>query len=74
MNNRKFKPWIIIAAAITIAAVAYPFYFNWWDHKNCSESGGIWDEAQGKCIEPRGAHIPDTEPAGYDSGGAKPRE
>ncbi len=60
MTNRKFKPWIIIGIAVLIAAVGYPFYFNWWDHKNCRESGGQWNESQGECIEPRGADIPKT--------------
>ena len=74
MDTRKLKPWIIIGAAVLIAAVVYPIYFNWWDHKNCSESGGTWNEAQGECIEPRNADIPNTSNAPHDQGGDKPRE
>jgi hypothetical protein len=74
MNMRKGKLWIVLGAAVILAAVGYPFYFNWWDHKNCQESGGTWNEAQGKCVEPRGADIPGTENALHDRGGDKPRE
>jgi hypothetical protein len=76
MDKRRLKPWIIVGAAVLIAAVGYPFYFNWWDHKNCSESGGTWNEAQGECVEPRNADIPNTSKAVHDQpqGGDKPRE
>lgn len=72
MNKRNVKLGVIVVVALLIAVIGYPFYFKWWDHKTCEESGGRWDEAQGACIEPRGADIPDTE-ADY-SGGARPRE
>ena len=74
MDKRNLKPWIIVGTAVVIAAVGYPFFFNWWDHKNCSASGGSWNEAQDKCIEPRNADIPNTESALHDQGGDKPRE
>ena len=74
MDKSRLKPWIIVGAAVLIAAVGYPFYFNWWDHRNCSESGGTWNEAQNECVEPRNADIPDTSKAMHDQGGDKPRE
>jgi hypothetical protein len=74
MSKRNVKLAAIVVAALLIAAVGYPYYFDWWDHKNCSESGGTWNEAQGECIEPRGADIPNTEKSLHSSGGDKPRE
>jgi hypothetical protein len=76
MKLRLGKREVYIALAVVVALVAllYPHYFNWWDHRNCTESGGTWNEAQDKCVEPRGADIPDTKPSVYDDGGAKPRE
>lgn len=74
MKKRDWTPWIIIGAALLVVAVGYPFYFNWWDRKNCNESGGGWNEAQGECIEPRNADIPNTSNALHDEGGDKPRE
>lgn len=73
-NKRKLKPWLIVGAAVLIAAIGYPFYFKWWDHKTCEESGGTWNEAQKACIEARGADIPDTEKSLHSSGDDKPRE
>ena len=73
MPKHNFKAWVWAAAvAVVLAIVGYPFYFNWWDHKNCQESGGTWNEAQGECVEPRGAKF-DTEES-LHSGGDKPRE
>ena len=60
MNMRKWWPYLTIGGALVIVAVGYPAYFNWWDHKNCRESGGHWNEAAGECVEPRDADIPDT--------------
>jgi hypothetical protein len=74
VNRRRLKPWIIVGTAVIIAAVAYPFYFDWWDHRTCQESGGTWNEARGECVEPRGAEIPDTEKSLHSSGGDNPRE
>lgn len=72
-KKRNWTPWIIMVAAIIIAAVGYPYYFTWWDHKNCAESGGTFNEARGECIEPRNTNIPDTQES-LHSGGDKPRE
>jgi hypothetical protein len=49
-----------------VVAVAYPFYFNWWDHKNCRDGGGTWNEAQGKCMEPRNARFDSSGSATYE--------
>jgi hypothetical protein len=72
MDKRNLKPWIIVGAAVLIAAVAYPHYFKWWDHRNCAQSGGTYSEAEGACIEPRGAKFATEE--SLHSGGDKPRE
>jgi hypothetical protein len=74
MDKRKLKPWIIVGTAVIIAAIAYPFYFDWWDHRTCQESGGTWNDARNECVEPRGAEIPDTERSLHSSGGDNPRE
>lgn len=68
MDKRNLRLSLIVGGAVLIAAVGYPFYFNWWDHKNCQESGGFWDEAQDKCVEPSGADIPNTEKSLHSSG------
>jgi hypothetical protein len=78
MNMRKWWPYLAIGSAAVIVSVAYPLYFNWWDQKSCHDSGGNWNEAAGKCIEPRNTNIPDTEgSAAYEDdnqGGDRPRE
>jgi hypothetical protein len=74
MEKRRLKPFVIVGAAVLIAAVGYPFYFSWWDHRNCSESGGTWNEQLDECVEPRNADIPNTEKSLHSSGGDKPRE
>jgi hypothetical protein len=74
MNKRNAKLAAIVGVAVLAAAIGYPMYFNWWDHKNCSESGGTWNEARDECIEPRGTNIPDTELSRHSSGGESPRE
>jgi hypothetical protein len=61
MNMRKWWPYVVIGLAAVIVSVAYPMYFKWWDHKSCQDSGGHWNEAAGKCVEPRNADIPATE-------------
>lgn len=66
MDPKTRKVAIALGAAVLLAAVAYPVYFNWWDHHSCSESGGFWDEAQDKCIEPDHADIPNTSESALD--------
>ena len=66
-NRRMGRRWgIVLAVAVVLAGVGLPFYFNWWDHKNCSDSGGTWSAADDKCVEAAGANIPDTEKAKHD--------
>jgi len=78
MNKRKWWPYVVIGVAAVIVSVAYPVYFNWWDHKNCRDSGGRWNEAAGECVELRNTDIPNTSgstPFEDDNqGGDKPRE
>jgi hypothetical protein len=74
MSKRNVKLAAIVVAAVLIAAIGYPYYFDWWDHKSCEESGGTWNETRDACIEPRGADIPDTEKSLHSGGGASPRE
>jgi hypothetical protein len=58
MPRHNFRPWVWFAAVVVVAgAVGYPYYFDWWDHKNCRDSGGTWNEAQGACIEPKNARF-----------------
>ena len=58
MPKHNFKPWVWVAVVAVIAgAVGYPYWFNYWDHKNCQESGGTWNEGQGKCVEPKNARF-----------------
>ena len=66
MDKRTTKVGIALGAAVLIAAVGYPFYFNWWDHHNCTESGGFWDEKQDECVEPDHADIPNTSNTPHD--------
>jgi hypothetical protein len=68
MDKRNLRLGLIVGGAVLIAAVGYPFYFDWWDHRSCRESGGFWDEAQDKCVEPEGADIPNTEKSLHSSG------
>jgi hypothetical protein len=59
MNKRNAALGVMVAVVVA-ALVGYPYYFDWWDHKSCAESGGTWNEAQDECIEPLDADIPDT--------------
>jgi hypothetical protein len=74
MAIRMDKRTVYLALAVLVIVVAvfiYPRYFNWWDNKNCSESGGTWSEAQGECVEPRGADIPNTEKSRHSAGDSR---
>ena len=57
MNMRKWWPYLAIGGTGLLVIFGYPAYFDWWDHKNCRESGGNWNEAQGACIEPANARF-----------------
>jgi hypothetical protein len=78
MNMSKWWPYLAIGGVIVICSLAFPAYFNWWDHRSCHDSGGHWNEAADQCIELPNADIPDTRgsPAHEDDnqGGDKPRE
>jgi hypothetical protein len=68
----KRRVYLALAALVVIVgAFVYPRYFNWWDNKNCSESGGTWVEAQGECVEPRGTDIPNTEKSRHSAGDSR---
>jgi hypothetical protein len=56
----KREVWIALAGMVVgiVLAVGYARYFNWWDVDNCSDSGGVWNEAQGRCIEPSATPTP----------------
>jgi len=69
-NRGIAKKWgIVLAVLVVLAGVGYPVYFNWWDHHNCTESGGSWNEADDKCVEPAGADIPNTSKSKVDEPG-----
>jgi hypothetical protein len=78
MNMSRWWPYLAIGGVVLVLFIAYPLYFNWWDHKSCRDSGGTWNEAAGQCVEPRNADIPDTRgsPSFEDDnqGGDRPRE
>jgi hypothetical protein len=79
MKLSKWWPYVAIGSAAVIVSLAYPIYFNWWDHRSCHDSGGQWNESADECIEPEGANIPHSEgSATYEDdnqgGGARPRE
>lgn len=77
MKPRLGKRQVYLLLAVIVVVVGgliYPRYFDWWDGRNCAASGGTFDEAQDKCIEPRNADIPNTGTAAHDEGGDKPRE
>ena len=77
MNKRNAAVAVMVVVVVA-AAIGFPYYLSWWDHKNCSESGGTWSEAQDACIEPRNADIPDTRGSAAheddNQGGDRPRE
>jgi len=78
MDMRKWWPYLVVAGVVVIAGAAFPLYSSWWDHKNCRESGGNWNESAGECIELPNADIPDTRGSAAheddNQGGDKPRE
>ena len=71
----KRQVYLLLAALVVlVAGFVYPRYFDWWDHDNCAESGGTWDEAHDKCVEPRNADIPNTSKTPHDEGAVKPSD
>jgi hypothetical protein len=68
MDRRATKVGIALGAVVLIAAVAYPMYFNWWDHHSCAQSGGSWNESRDECVEPDNADIPNTRESAMDRG------
>jgi len=57
MNMRRWWPYFAIGGAAVMVLIAYPAYFNWWDHKNCRDSGGPWNETRDQCVEPDNARF-----------------